>query len=87
MYFGWYQTKKNLGEPFYYSEVYTTLNDVDGVVDTTSVELVRKSGTGYSATQFDINQNTSSDGRLVTVPENVILEIKNLDSDIVGVIR
>ena len=82
-----YQTKKNLGEPFYYSEVYTTLNDVDGVVDTTSVELVRKSGTGYSATQFDINQNTSSDGRLVTVPENVILEIKNLDSDIVGVIR
>jgi hypothetical protein len=82
-----YQTKKSLGEPFYYSEVYTTLNDVDGVVDTTSVELVRKSGTGYSATQFDIGQNTSSDGRLVTVPENVILEIKNLDSDIVGVIR
>ena len=56
-------------------------------MDTTSVELVRKSGTGYSATQFDIGQNTSSDGRLVTVPENVILEIKNLDSDLVGVIR
>jgi len=82
-----YQTKKNLGEPFYYSEVYTTLNDVDGVVDTTSVELVRKSGTGYSASQYDIPENTSTDGRLVRVPENVIFEIKDLDSDIVGVIR
>ena len=82
-----YLTKQDLGEPFYYSDVYTTLNDVDGVVDTTSVEAVRKTGTGYSPSQFDISQNTSRDGRLIRVPENVILEIKDLDSDIVGVIR
>jgi len=49
--------------------------------------LVRKSGTGYSATQFDVVENTSTDGRLVRVPDNIILEIKNLDTDIVGVIR
>ena len=82
-----YLTKQDLGEPFYYSDVYTALNDVDGVVDTTSVEAVRKTGTGYSPSQFDISQNTSRDGRLIRVPENVILEIKDLDSDIVGVIR
>jgi len=82
-----YQTKFNLGEPFYISDVYSTLNEVDGVVDTSSVEIVRKSGSGYSPSQFDIVQNTTKDGRLIKVPNNLILEIKNFDSDIVGVIR
>ncbi len=82
-----YQTKFNLGEPFYISDVFTILNDVDGVVDTKSVEIVRKSGTGYSASQFDIASHTTSDGRLINVPDNIILEIKDLDADIVGVIR
>lgn len=82
-----YQTKFNLGEPFYISDVFRTLNDVDGVVDTSSVQVVRKSGTGYSSFQFSVDQNTSRDGRLIRVPENVILEIKNMDADIVGVIR
>jgi len=82
-----YQTKFNLGEPFYISDVFRTLNDVDGVVDTSSVQIVRKSGTGYSSYQFSVDQNTSRDGRLIRVPENVILEIKNMDADIVGVIR
>ena len=82
-----YQTKFNLGEPFYISDVFRALNDVDGVVDTSSVQIVRKSGTGYSSFQFSVDQNTSRDGRLIRVPENVILEIKNMDADIVGVIR
>tara|TARA_R110002012_G_scaffold310228_1_gene518322 strand:+ start:4484 stop:6274 length:1791 start_codon:yes stop_codon:yes gene_type:complete len=82
-----YQTKFDLGQPLYISDIFTTLNDVDGVVDTKSVEIVRKSGTGYSATQFDVRSNTSSDGRLVKVPENIILEIKDFDADISGVIK
>jgi hypothetical protein len=82
-----YQTKFNLGEPFYISDVFSALNEVDGVVDTVNVQVVRKAGTGFSPTQFDIDQNTSRDGRLIRVPDNVILEIKDLDSDIVGVIR
>ena len=82
-----YQTKFNLGEPFYISDVFRALNDVDGVVDTSSVEIVRKTGSGYSSFQFNIDQNTSRDGRLIRVPENIILEIKNFDADIVGVIR
>tara|TARA_R110002020_G_scaffold226401_3_gene436823 strand:+ start:6461 stop:8251 length:1791 start_codon:yes stop_codon:yes gene_type:complete len=82
-----YQTKFNLGEPFYISDVFRALNDVDGVVDTSSVEIVRKTGSGYSSFQFNVDQNTSRDGRLIRVPENIILEIKNFDADIVGVIR
>ena len=82
-----YATKFNLGEPFYISDVYSALNDVDGVVDTVTVEIIRKSGADYSPSQFDIDAATSRDGRLVRVPDSVILEIKDLDSDIVGVIR
>ena len=82
-----YQTKFNLGEPFYISDVYRTLNDVDGVVDTVSVDIEVKNGAGYSPTEFDVEQNTSRDGRLIKVPDNTILEIKDLDADIVGVIR
>ena len=43
-----YQSKFNLGEPFYISDVYRTLNDVDGVVDTVSVEVETKNGAGRS---------------------------------------
>jgi len=82
-----YETKFNLGEPFYISDVYRTLNDVDGVVDTVSVEVEVKNGVGYSPSQFDVDQNTSRDGRLIRVPNNTILEIKDFDADIVGVIR
>ena len=82
-----YETKFNLGEPIYISDIYSTLNDVDGVVDTKNVQIVRKFGSGYSSVQYDIDSNTSSDGRLVRIPENLIFEIKNLDSDIVGEIR
>jgi len=82
-----YQTKFNLGEPFYISDVFSTLNDVEGVVDTVSVKVTRKTGTGYSSTQFNVDQHTSRDGRLINVPHNLILEIKSPAADIVGVIR
>ena len=82
-----FSTKFNLGEPIYISDIFTTLNDVDGVVDTKNVEIVRKFGAGYSTVQFDIPSNTSADGRFVRVPDNLVLEIKDLDTDIVGEIR
>jgi hypothetical protein len=82
-----YTTKFNLGEPIYISDIYSTLNDVDGVVDTKNVQIVRKFGAGYSSVQYDIDSNTTADERLVRIPENLIFEIKDLDSDIVGEIR
>lgn len=82
-----YATKFNLGEPIYISDIYSTLNDVDGVVDTKNVQIVRKFGAGYSSVQYDIDSNTTADERLVRIPENLIFEIKDLDSDIVGEIR
>lgn len=82
-----YSGKFNLGEPFYVSDIYKTLNLVDGVIDTTSVKVSRKIGAGYSQAEFSVEENTSKDGRYINVPENVILEIKDLDLDIVGAVE
>jgi hypothetical protein len=76
--------KLNIGEPFYLTDIYKTLNAINGVVDTTKVEVFQKTGEGYSSSQFSVYDNLSKDGRYLSVPENVIIEIRDLDSDITG---
>jgi len=56
------------------------------VADTTRVRLKNKTSTGYSGVGFNINKNMSADGRRLIVPRNVILELKYLDTDIIGTI-
>jgi len=59
-----------------------------GVVDTTRVKVVQKTGLNYSSNvHFDIEDNTSADGRHIIVPDNAILEIKYPDMDIKGNIK
>jgi uncharacterized phage protein gp47/JayE len=82
-----YQFHNYIGEPFYISEIYQILNKVDGVVDVTRVRVEQKKSSNYSTTNFDIEGNTSADGRYIKVPENVILEIKFLTNDIKGSVR
>jgi len=82
-----YNTKLSIGEPFYVSDIYKTLNNVIGVVDTKTVTIERKTGLNYSQAEFSIANNTSKDGRFIKVPQNVILEIKDLDLDIVGAVQ
>jgi hypothetical protein len=82
-----YNIKFDIGEPFSISDVYTTLNKLDGVSDVYNVEIVNKTGAPYSTTRLDILSQTSSDGRYIKTPSNVILEIRNPASDIKGTIR
>jgi len=82
-----YTSKFNIGEPFYISDIYKALNNVNGVIDTKVVTIERKTGLNYSQAEFSIQDNTSKDGRFINVPENVILEIKDLDQDIVGAVE
>lgn len=77
--------KLNIGEPFYLTDVYKTLNAVVGVVDTRSVQIFQKTGDGYSSSQFSVSDNLSRDGRYLSVPDNTIIEIRDLDNDITGV--
>jgi hypothetical protein len=74
----------NIGENFYLTDIYTTLNRVRGVSDTTSVELFLRSGGDYSTTVFNFDDAMSPDGRYLVCPKNVAFEIKYPSVDIEG---
>ena len=79
--------KHDIGEPFRITKVYNVLRNTIGVLDVKSVRLVPKVGGVYSSAFYDLNSNTSSDGRLLLAPENVILEIRYPNNDLRGTIR
>ena len=76
-----------IGDRFYVTDVYTALNKVRGVVDTSRVSLVSKTGGDYSSSSLNIEQYMSLDGRYLSVPDNVILEIKFPQIDIKGTVK
>jgi len=77
----------DIGEPFNISDVYNVLKTIDGLVDVTNVIVEQKIGSNYSNVIFDINKYTSSDGRMIYCPENMIFEVKFPGSDIFGSIK
>jgi hypothetical protein len=82
-----YDQKFEIGEPFYITDVYKILQGVEGIVDILSVKVTQKTGSSYSDTYFDIEGQTSADGRYIEVPKNAILEIKIPDQDILGAVK
>lgn len=76
--------KMFIGEPFYLTKVYNAINKVQGVVDTTNVEVSLKTGPGYSTAPVSIEQLKSNDGTFLKAPKNVIFEIKFFDRDVRG---
>ena len=81
-----FETKLLFGAPLYISEIYKVLNDLDAVTDTQDITIKQKFGTNYGGYAFDIDAATSADGRFITVPENVVLELKFPDQNIIGVV-
>jgi len=77
----------SIGEPFFITDVYSTLNRVKGVSDTTKVKIVKKTSSQYSQVYFSIDYYTSPDGRYVAMPENGIFELKFPSVDIKGTIK
>jgi hypothetical protein len=82
-----FSNKLDVGEPFNISQIYNTLNKTPGISDVTNVRIVNKFGGKYSNIGYDINDNTTPDGRYINVPKNVILEIKFPNVDIKGTIK
>jgi phage-related baseplate assembly protein len=76
--------KMYIGEPFYLTNVFNIINKVDGVIDTTKVVPVLKTGTGYSSAPVGIDDMKSHDGTYLKAPRNVIFEIKNFNTDVRG---
>jgi hypothetical protein len=73
-----------IGEPFYITDVFTAMKDVIGVVDVIDVRIKTKTGGSYSNFVYDVDRNTSADGRRISIPENCIWEVKFKDTDIRG---
>jgi hypothetical protein len=80
-------TKRNIGEAIYISEIYKLLNDVPGVTDTIHVEFENKSGGVYSDYVFDVRSNLSDDGRYIIIPSDSVGEILLPDVDLKGVVK
>ena len=78
---------KELGEPVYISELFKMLNSVPGVVDTTVVKLINKTGGSYSSFNYEIDKNLSQDGRFLIVPPDAVADVLFPNDDIVGVVK
>jgi len=79
-------TKPDIGESLNISQIYKLLNGVNGVADTTKVEIVHKAGTLYSDVFFDVTSALAIDGRTLRIPSTVAYEFKYTD-DFEGVVR
>ena len=82
-----YTRHLEIGEPFWITDVYQVLKEVDGIIDVTNVNVSLKSGGLYSGVHFGVADNTSADGRYVDIPKNCIVEIRFPEDDINGVIK
>ncbi len=78
---------KDVGESFFVTDVFKALRDVDGIVDVVDVKIVNKTGNSYSDINYDIEDNTSADGRVVRVPKNSIFEIRFPLVDLKGTVK
>lgn len=82
-----YSVTYDIGEPISISEIYQTLNKVEGVLDVISTKIVEKTGASYTGDAYNFKANTTPDGRRVLAEENVIFELKFPSSDIKGSIK
>lgn len=85
-----FRIRPDIGEPFFVTDVYRELRKLDSIVDVVDVKVNVVSGANstrnYSELIFDIDRATSTDGRYIQMPKNVIYEVKFPRLDINGVI-
>lgn len=85
-----FQRLPDIGEPFFITDIYKELRNVEGILDVTDVKIIKKNGDiadrVYSDVSFSLEKMTSADGRFIEMPKNVIYEIRYPEFDIKGVI-
>jgi hypothetical protein len=77
----------DIGEPINLSDIYKTLNKVEGLLDVITVKIVEKTGASYTGDSYDFRAATSADNLRILAEENVIFELKFPNSDIKGSIK
>jgi len=83
----YFETKPNMAQPFFLSDIYNVINDVSGIVDAEDVVVYQRTGLNYASAAVAVSDYTSPDGRVIQFPENTIWEVKYPKSDIRGVLR
>jgi hypothetical protein len=76
-----------IGEPVYITKIYEILNKIDNVSDVKRVRITSKTDEGYESTGNEVELNLSRDGSFIKVPNDVIMELRYPDRDIVGMVR
>lgn len=80
-----YSTRPDIGENLDISQIYKLLNSIDGVADTTSVEIVHKTGAIYSDVSFNLESAYTVDRRGLIMPPTMAYEFK-YSEDFEGVV-
>jgi hypothetical protein len=86
IYKGLTEIKPEIGEPFYITDIFRILKEVDEVLDVVNVKIVSKSGSSYSSASYDVETNLSPEGRVIYIPHDFVWEVK-FQSDISGTVR
>jgi len=76
-----------IGEPLYITRIYKMLGNVPGVLDVVNIKFANKYGSRYSTAYYNVDENTSHDGRLLFLPQDSIFEVRYRNTDIVGVVK
>jgi|MDSV01.2.fsa_nt_gb hypothetical protein len=75
-----------IGESLQITEFYKILNQIDAIADVVKIRVTHKTGGQYSTTAYDLLAHKSSDGRVLHIPSDTILELKFPSTDIQGTI-
>ena len=79
--------KLYIGEHFDISSVYRLINKTEGVVDVKNVRMKLAFGENYNTLNLSIKEMLSRDGTKLIPPQNVILEIKDMNRDVKGYVQ
>ena len=82
-----YSQKLDMGASIYITDVYKSLQRVEGILDVTTVEIILKNGGIYAESSYDMETALSGDGRRILGQENIIFELKYPNIDIKGSVR
>ena len=79
--------KFQMGQTIYKSRVFSALTKVPGVISVISVNIMQKSGSGYSTIFYSIPDHTLRDGTGIIAKKDVSFEIKYPQIDIRGAVE
>jgi len=83
----YFSVKMDVGENIIITDIYNVVNKIAGVSDVEQIKIANVVDSTHSSVNFNIENFTSADGKIIYAPKNVIFEVKYLFRDIKGVVK